>query len=86
MRIAFLGLGRMGTELATHIAGSEHDLIVWNRTRGKAAPLAEQGADVADSAAAAVEGADLVVSTLFGPATVREVILDGDDSVGEAAE
>jgi len=78
MRIAFLGLGRMGTELATHLAGTSHELTVWNRTRDKAEPLAAKGATVADSAAAAVEGADVVLSALFGPTTVREVILDGN--------
>jgi len=78
MRIAFLGLGRMGTELATHLAGTSHELTVWNRTRDKAEPLADKGATVADSAAEAVEGADVVLSTLFGPATVREVVLEGD--------
>lgn len=78
MRIAFLGLGRMGTELATHLAASEHDLTVWNRTREKAEPLAAKGATVADTAAEAVADAELVITTLFGPPTVREVVLHGD--------
>lgn len=77
MKIAFLGLGRMGTELATHIADSEHELTVWNRSREKAEPFAAKGAGVADTAAEAVDGAEVVVSTLFGPATVREVVLEG---------
>lgn len=78
MKIAFLGLGRMGAELATHIAASEHDLTVWNRTRAKAEPFDKKGARVATTAAEAVADAQVVVSALFGPATVREVVLSGD--------
>lgn len=78
LHIAFLGLGRMGTELVLHIIDAGHDVTVWNRSRDKAEPLADKGARVADSAAEAVDGAALVVTTLFGPDTVREVVLDGD--------
>lgn len=78
MKIAFLGLGRMGTELATHIAESDHDLTVWNRSREKADPLATKGARVADTPAEAVEGAQVVITTLFGPGAVREVVLGAD--------
>jgi len=85
MKIAFLGLGRMGTELATHIADSDHDLTVWNRSREKAEPLARKGATVATTPAEAVDGAQVVISTLFGPATVRDVVLAGDLPFGDDA-
>ena len=75
MRIAFLGTGRMGTELALHLI-PDHDLTVWNRTPERTARLAEAGAAVADTAAAAVAGADLVVTSLFGPDAVRETVLE----------
>src|SRR5699024_11417366 len=71
MRIAFLGTGRMGTELALRLI-PDHDLTVWNRTAGRTARLAEAGAAVADTAAAAGEGADLVGTSLFGPGAVQE--------------
>ena len=74
MRIAFLGTGRMGTELALRLI-PDHDLTVWNRTAGRTARLAEAGAAVADTAAAAVEGADLVVTSLFGPDAVQETVI-----------
>lgn len=73
MRIAFLGTGRMGTELALHLL-TEHELTVWNRTAGRTGRLAEAGAQVASSPAEAVAGADVVVSSLFGPDAVRETI------------
>ena len=74
MRITFLGTGRMGTELALHLL-KDHDLTVWNRTPERTARLAEAGAAVAESAAEAVAGAELVVTSLFGPDAVRETVL-----------
>jgi 3-hydroxyisobutyrate dehydrogenase len=74
MRVAFLGLGRMGVAMAAHVARSEHDLTVWNRTAGKAADLIDLGATEERSVAAAVRGAEVVVLMLFGPDAVREVL------------
>lgn len=73
MNIAFLGLGRMGTELALKLV-DDHDLTVWNRTHSKTEPLVERGARAADTPAEAVDGAELVITSLFGPAEVREVV------------
>ena len=56
MKIAFLGTGRMGSELARHVMKS-HEVTVWNRTAQRAQPLVEEGAQLADSPAAAVDGA-----------------------------
>jgi 3-hydroxyisobutyrate dehydrogenase len=76
VKIAFLGLGRMGRELAAHIAdkANEHDLVVWDRTRSAADELIDRGARRADSAAAAVAGVELVITALFGADAVREVV------------
>ncbi|GAA0310034.1 NAD(P)-binding domain-containing protein [Kineococcus aurantiacus] len=76
---AFLGLGRMGRVLAGHLLEAGHDLRVWNRTPGRDADLVAAGAASAPTAADAVAGAGVVVTALFGPAAVREVVLDGLD-------
>ena len=73
MKIAFLGTGRMGTELARKLL-ADHDVTVWNRSAERAQPLVDEGSVLAESAADAVAGADIVVSCLFGPDVVREVI------------
>jgi 3-hydroxyisobutyrate dehydrogenase len=77
MNIAFLGLGRMGRELVPHLLDAGHQVTAWNRSPGPAESIGRRGARIAPSAAEAVEGADAVVSALFGPDTVREVILNG---------
>lgn len=64
----------MGTELALKLVG-DHELTVWNRTASKTQPLVERGATAAETPAEAVEGAELVITSLFGPDTVREVVI-----------
>jgi len=74
MRVAFLGLGRMGAPMAAHVARAGHQLTVWNRTPGKAGPLVTLGASEARKVADAVAGAEIVVLMLFGPDAVRDVL------------
>jgi 3-hydroxyisobutyrate dehydrogenase-like beta-hydroxyacid dehydrogenase len=50
MRIAVIGLGRMGRALAERLLEEGHQLSVWNRTPGRAGALQEQGAQVMGSA------------------------------------
>src|SRR5699024_3970591 len=73
MKIAFLGTGRMGSELARHVMKS-HEVTVWNRTAQRAQPLVEEGAQLADSPAA-VDGAEVIITSLFGPDDIREVVI-----------
>src|ERR1700710_2061652 len=81
MRIAFLGLGRMGSAMAHHVLDAGHDLTVWNRSSGEADDLVQAGATKATSVKDAVGNADVVVLMLFGPDSVREVLQE----VGDAA-
>ncbi|MFC4146915.1 NAD(P)-dependent oxidoreductase [Micromonospora mangrovi] len=85
LRVAFLGLGRMGTPMARHVRDAGHDLTVWNRTPGKADALAAAGATVADTPAAAAAGRDVVVLMLADPEAVEQVLL-GPDGVASGAE
>ena len=46
--IGWIGAGRMGYEMAGHLAKHGADVLVWNRTRAKAEPLGKHGAKIAD--------------------------------------
>jgi 3-hydroxyisobutyrate dehydrogenase-like beta-hydroxyacid dehydrogenase len=37
--VAFLGLGLMGAPMARRLLDAGHELVVWNRSAAKAAPL-----------------------------------------------
>ena len=61
MRVAFLGLGAMGTGMATRLIAAGHSLSVYNRTPARALPLAKLGARVEDSPRAAARNADIII-------------------------
>ena len=73
MKVGFIGLGRMGREMAKQILGGGHELIVYNRTPGKASDLAKAGAQVASSIAAACEGREVLITMLADDAALEAV-------------
>jgi 3-hydroxyisobutyrate dehydrogenase-like beta-hydroxyacid dehydrogenase len=74
LKLALLGTGLMGTAIARKLSTeSEIKLVLWNRTRARAEAVGV-GA-VADSVPEAVRGADLVISCLLDPASLRDVYL-----------
>ncbi len=73
-RIAFLGIGLMGTPMATNLLKAGFALTAWNRTPAKAEALAGQGAQIAENAAAAVKDADIVITMLTNGPAVEEVL------------
>jgi 3-hydroxyisobutyrate dehydrogenase-like beta-hydroxyacid dehydrogenase len=50
MRIAIIGLGRMGRAFGDRLLDKRHEVSVWNRTPGRADVLQERGARVMGSA------------------------------------
>lgn len=75
MKVAFLGLGIMGSRMAANLSNAGVDLVVWNRTKLATLELKKAGAAVADTASEAVKEADIVFSMLSTPAVVEEVAL-----------
>lgn len=62
--IAFIGLGIMGSPMSTHLARAGFDVVGFNRTPEKAAPLVKAGGKAAASIAQAVGGADVIALML----------------------
>ncbi|MEH3047345.1 NAD(P)-dependent oxidoreductase [Sphingomonas adhaesiva] len=75
MKIAFIGTGVMGAPMARHLAAAGHDVTVYNRTRGKAEAT---GLAVADTPAAAANGAQAVVACVGNDADLEQVTLGAD--------
>lgn len=72
-KIAFLGLGNLGTPIAESLVRSGFDVTVWNRTAAKAKPLGELGATVAKSPVEAVSSGGIVISVLADDNAVEEM-------------
>lgn len=73
-KIAFLGIGLMGSRMARNLLAAGHPLTAWNRDKSKADSLIAQGAIVADSAAAAVRDAGTVITMLANGPAVDSVL------------
>ena len=83
--VAFLGLGAMGSRMAMNLHAAGHKLRVYNRDKAKARPLADQGAEVCDSPAAAAKGAEFVCSMVSDDVATRAVMLGSKGAVEAAA-
>jgi len=87
VKVAFIGLGRMGQAMAQRLLDADHDLIIYNRSPDKLAQLASLGAKVAGSIAEAADYADIVITMLAddealahvakGPGGLIESLPDG---------
>jgi 3-hydroxyisobutyrate dehydrogenase len=84
-RIGWIGTGVMGSSMAGHLLNKGYAVTVFNRTRDKAKPLLERGAQWADSPKAVAQRSDLIFSIVGFPHDVREVILGSDGALNGAA-
>ncbi|MBW1945729.1 MAG: NAD(P)-dependent oxidoreductase, partial [Deltaproteobacteria bacterium] len=80
MKIGWIGTGVMGTSMAGHVQAGGNDLFVFNRTKKKAQPLLDKGAQWCDTPAQVAENTDMVFSIVGFPADVEGVYL-GDEGI-----
>ena len=81
MKIAFIGLGNMGAPMAANLRRAGHELVVYNRTPDRAAPLAAQGARVARSPREAAAGVEVLITMLADDAAVEAVMFGQDGAL-----
>jgi 3-hydroxyisobutyrate dehydrogenase-like beta-hydroxyacid dehydrogenase len=72
-KLGWLGTGRMGAAMAGRLIEAGNDVVVWNRTRAKTAPLVEKGAVAVDEIAA-LGAADIVFVMVSTPRDLEEVV------------
>lgn len=76
MKVGFIGLGAMGSAMASNLIKAGHEVTVWNRSPGPTEPLASLGAKVVKTADRAVLG-DALFSMLANDQAVRDVFMAG---------
>lgn len=79
-KVAFIGLGNMGGPMAENLLRAKHQVTVFDLSEAACAAIADKGATVADSARAAANGADYVISMLPAGKHVAATYL-GDDGL-----
>jgi 3-hydroxyisobutyrate dehydrogenase-like beta-hydroxyacid dehydrogenase len=77
-KISYLGLGTMGSGMASNLLKAGYELTVWNRSPEKSEPFARKGARVASTPADAVRDVDLVVYMLSNDQAVEDVVFGAD--------
>src|SRR5881275_544683 len=69
--ISYLGLGTMGSGMASNLLKAGYELTVWNRSAEKCEPFARKGARVAQSPVEAVQ------DVVFGAKGILAAISEG---------
>jgi 3-hydroxyisobutyrate dehydrogenase-like beta-hydroxyacid dehydrogenase len=83
MKIAFIGLGRMGAGMARNVLRAGHSVAIYNRSREKAEALGTDGARVASSPADATKDADAVMTMVADDQALEQIVF-GNDGIASA--
>jgi len=86
MRVAFLGLGIMGSRMAANVAEAGFELSDWNRTEATAREFcaAHDGVQLAPTPAQAAADSDFVVTMVVDGPQVEQVLL-GEEGAAHGA-
>jgi 3-hydroxyisobutyrate dehydrogenase len=83
--IAFIGLGNMGGPMAANLVKAGHKVVAFDLVEASRQQARTDGASIADSAAAAVKGADVVITMLPAGKHVMSVWSDVVPSITKGA-
>jgi 3-hydroxyisobutyrate dehydrogenase-like beta-hydroxyacid dehydrogenase len=78
MELAFIGLGAMGSRLASRLLAAGYAVTGYNRTPSKARALIERGLQVAATPREAAAAADVVFTMVSDDAALRMVVFGAD--------
>lgn len=78
MKIAFVGLGRMGMGMARNLIRAGHTVAACNRSREKTEALVAHGAHAASCPAEAAQNADVVMTMVSDDRALEEIVFGGD--------
>ena len=81
MRVGFIGLGTMGSRMASRLLAAHHDVVVYNRTRESTRSLEQHGAKVAATSRQLAAGVDIVLSSVTNDAAVEDVMFGPDGAL-----
>jgi hypothetical protein len=77
--VGFIGLGNMGHGIASNLLKAGYTTRVYNRTKGKAKDLVEQGAILVNQPSDVIESGGIVFTMLSDDSALRE-IAEGDEN------
>jgi 3-hydroxyisobutyrate dehydrogenase len=75
MKVAFLGTGLMGLPMAQRLLAANFELVAYNRTPEKLAPLEAAGAEIVTHPRFAIREAECIILMLTNAAAIYHVLL-----------
>jgi 3-hydroxyisobutyrate dehydrogenase-like beta-hydroxyacid dehydrogenase len=86
MKIGFIGLGNLGTPIATNLLEQTGELYVFNRTASKMEPLVSAGATPSSSVKQVAATCDIIFTIVADDAALNEITLNEDGIVKNLKE
>jgi 3-hydroxyisobutyrate dehydrogenase-like beta-hydroxyacid dehydrogenase len=83
-RIGFIGLGAMGSRMASRLLDAGYPMTVYNLSRPPAEHLERLGASIAESPRALAGSADIVLSSVTDGAALEQVMFGADGALAGA--
>ncbi len=80
--VSVIGTGAMGRALVEALATCGAEVVVWNRTRARAEPLAGPGVRVADSVGEAIAASSLTIVSVSDHEVAREILGEVEPETG----
>jgi 3-hydroxyisobutyrate dehydrogenase len=80
LKLGWIGMGRMGFQMAERLLKAGQDLTIWNRTRSKAEPLAAKGGKVVDKPSD-LGGVDVLFCIVSAGKDLKEVLFGPNGAV-----
>jgi 3-hydroxyisobutyrate dehydrogenase len=81
-RVSFIGLGHIGGHMCRHVVQAGFDVIAYDLNPDAVAQAAAAGARPAASPGGCVRDAEILVTSLPGPAQVDDVLCGADGAIG----
>ncbi len=85
-QIAFIGLGNMGGPMAKNLIKNGFKVTVYDLNTTAMAELKTAGADTADNAKAAIQGADVIISMLPNGSIVKSLYIGSNGLINEVSK
>ncbi|WP_233849485.1 NAD(P)-dependent oxidoreductase [Paraburkholderia sp. HD33-4] len=86
MKVAFIGVGRMGGRMAARLVAAGHQVRVYDPSQAAMDALATKGATATKSPAEAAADAERILLSLPSPKTLRDAVTGSEGVLKTAAE
>jgi 3-hydroxyisobutyrate dehydrogenase len=78
MKLGYIGIGLMGRPMVLRLLAAGHEVLVWNRSKDKLAPVLEKGAHAAASPAEVARQCEIVMMCVTDQKAAEDVLFSSE--------